>query len=215
MEAAAAVTLLAVVLVIAALVVYLVAVILELRKITAGLDAVIGSVGGVVEKSEPVNTIVEEINRDLAAGTELLEGLLVKKAGPDDAAGLVESVFPGAGAAMLERQGRTGEVENIDAVYTRGAVQLARLGRASPLGAGPETGAALRNAAYASAAAQAMYHDPAATRRAREGRSMPRSPKIGVGAPEVYPPDVEASEATSPSQPPTAQEGSDADAGTD
>ena len=40
MEAAAAVTLVAVVLVIAALVVYLVAVILELRKITAGLDAV-------------------------------------------------------------------------------------------------------------------------------------------------------------------------------
>ncbi len=45
MEPAAVVTLIAVVLVILALVVYLVAVILELRKITAGLDAVIDSVG--------------------------------------------------------------------------------------------------------------------------------------------------------------------------
>ena len=55
MEPAAAVTLIAVVLVILALVVYLVAVILELRKITAGLDAVIESVGGILHKSEPVN----------------------------------------------------------------------------------------------------------------------------------------------------------------
>jgi len=130
MEPAAVVTLIAVVLVILALVVYLVAVILELRKITNGLDAVTDSVGGIVSKSKPVNGVVESINKDLSAGTDLLEGLLEKKAGKDDAAGLVESVFPGAGAAMLERQGRTGEVKNIDAVYTRGAVQLARLGRA-------------------------------------------------------------------------------------
>ena len=215
MEPAALVTLVAVVLVILALVFYLVSVILELRKITTGLDAVIGSVGGIVAKSEPVNGIVEGINEDLSGGTELLEGLLEKKAGPDDAAGLVESVFPGAGAAVLERQGLTGEVKNIDAVYTRGAVQLARLGRESPLGAGAERGAALRDAIYASAAAQAMYHDPAPTRRTREGRSMPRSPRIGVGAPEVYPADVDASEASSSSQPPTEQEGSDADPGTD
>src|SRR5512132_1662485 len=114
MEATAVFLLLGVVFVILALVVYLVAVILELRKITAGLDAVIEAVGGIVRKSEPVNGVVVTINKDLAAGTELLEGLLEKKAGPDDAAGLVESLFPGAGAAMLERQGRTGEVKNID-----------------------------------------------------------------------------------------------------
>ena len=125
MEPAAVVTLIAVVLVILALVVYLVAVILELRKITAGLDAVIGSVGEILRKTEPVNGVVETINKDLSAGTELLEGLLDKKAGQDDAAGLVESVYPGAGAAVLERQGRSGEVKNIDVVYTRGAVQLA------------------------------------------------------------------------------------------
>ena len=136
MEPAAAVTLIAVVLVILALVVYLVAVILELRKITAGLDAVIESVGGILQKSEPVNGVVETINKDLSAGTDLLEGLLDKKAGQDDAAGLIESVYPGTGAAVLARQGRGGEVKNIDEVYTRGAVQLARLGRESPLGVG-------------------------------------------------------------------------------
>jgi hypothetical protein len=188
MEPAAVVTIVAVVLAIVALVVYLVAVILELRKITAGLDTVIGSVGGIVQKSEPVNEIVAAINEDLSAGTELLEGLLVKKAGPDDAAGLVDSVFPGAGAAVLERLGRTGKVKNIDAVYTRGAIQLARLGRESPLGAGPESGAALRDAIYSSAAARTIYDDPTGSRRAvGEARSMPRSPAIGVGAPKAYP----------------------------
>ncbi len=120
MEPAAAVTLIAVVLVILALVVYLVAVILELRKITAGLDAVIESVGGILRKTEPVNGVVDQINKDLSAGTDLLEGLLDKKAGQDDAAGLIESVYPGAGAAVLARQGRSGEVKNIDEVYTQG-----------------------------------------------------------------------------------------------
>ena len=95
MEPAVAVLLLGVVLVILALVFYLVSVILELRKITAGLDAVIGAVGGIVSKSEPVNGVVVAINKDLSAGTDLLEGLLDKKAGQDDAAGLIESVYPG------------------------------------------------------------------------------------------------------------------------
>ncbi len=160
MEPAAIFTLLAAVLVILALVVYLVAVILELRKITTGLDAVIDAVGGIVGKSEPVNGVVEAINKDLSAGTDLLEGLLDKKAGQEDAAGLVESVFPGAGASVLERQGRTGEVKNIDEVYTRGAVQLARLGRESPLGAGAMSGAALRDPTYSSGAARSLYHNP-------------------------------------------------------
>ena len=111
MEPAAVVTLIAVVLVILALVVYLVSVILELRKITAGLDAVIGSVGEILTKTEPVNGVVDQINKDLSAGTDLLEGLLDKKAGQDDAAGLIESVYPGAGAAVSGAPGpeRRGE----------------------------------------------------------------------------------------------------------
>jgi hypothetical protein len=191
MEPAAVVTLIAVVLVILALVVYLVAVILELRKITAALDAVIASVGGIVTKSQPVNGVVVAINNDLSAGTDLLEGLLDKKAGQDDAAGLVESVFPGAGASVLERQGRTGEVKNIDEVYTRGAVQLARLGRESPLGVGATSGAALRDPAHSSAAALSLYRNPSGPIADQPGgpRHRPRSPIIGVDAPAVFPGD--------------------------
>ncbi|HKH40850.1 MAG TPA: hypothetical protein VKA41_03255 [Solirubrobacterales bacterium] len=184
MEPAAVVTLIAVVLVILALVVYLVAVILELRKITAGLDAVIESVGGILKKSEPVNGVVETINQDLSAGTDLLEGLLDKKAGQDDAAGLVESLYPGSGASVLERQGRSGEVKNIDEVYTRGAVQLARLGRESPLGVGAMSGAALRDATYSSAAARSIYTNPSGPVADEPGgsRHRPRSPVIGTEA---------------------------------
>jgi hypothetical protein len=184
MEPAAVVTLIAVVLVIVAVVVYLVAVIVELRKITSGLDAVIESVGGIVTKSRPVNGVVEAINKDLSAGTDLLEGLLDKKAGQDDAAGLVESLFPGAGASVLERQGRTGEVKNIDEVYTRGAVQLARLGRESPLGAGATSGAALRDPSYSSAAARSLYTNPSGPVADEPGgpSHRPRSPTIGTEA---------------------------------
>jgi hypothetical protein len=184
MEAAAVVTLIAVVLVILALVVYLVAVILELRRITAGLDAVIDSVGGILSKSEPVNGVVLAINKDLSAGTDLLEGLLEKKAGQDDAAGLVESLYPGAGGSVLERQGRSGEVKNIDEVYTRGAVQLARLGRDSPLGVGAMSGAAIRDATYSSAAARSIYTNPSGPVADEPGgpRHRPRSPTIGTEA---------------------------------
>ncbi len=191
MEPAAIVTIIAVVLIILALVVYLVAVILELRKITAGLDLVIGAVGEILGKTEPVNDVVNAINADLAGGTELLEGLLEKKAGPEDAAGLVESVFPGAGAAMLERQGRGGRVKNIDVVYTRGAVQLARLGRESPLGARGEAGEALRDAAYSSSAAGSMYSSPERL-EAKGGGGPMSSPAIGAGAPATYSPSEEA-----------------------
>ena len=79
MDAAAVVTILAIVLIILALVVFLVGVILELRKITAGLDRVIGSVVEILRKTEPVNEVVHAINADLGAGTELLEGLLRKR----------------------------------------------------------------------------------------------------------------------------------------
>lgn len=197
MDPAAAVTILAAVLIIVALVVYLVAVILELRKITSGLDVVIGAVGEIVSKSAPVNDVVKAINSDLEAGSDLLEGLLEKKAG-EDAAGLVESVFPGGGVALLARRGRRGDVKNIDEVYTRGAVQLARLGRESPLGAGGESGAALRDATSSSAAALSLYSKHAGLEAApgdpgdpAGGLAIPRSPTIGTGAPTVYRPGEE------------------------
>ena len=95
------VTILAVVLIVLALVYYLVSTILQLRKITAGLDEVIVSVGEIIEKSAPVNDVVNDINANLDAGVDLLEGLLVKKAGLADAVGLVEGLYPGAAAAGL------------------------------------------------------------------------------------------------------------------
>jgi hypothetical protein len=184
MDAAVVFTLAAVVLIILALVVYLLAVIAVLRRITAGLDRVIASVGEILRKTEPVGETVGAINSDLAAGTELLDGLLAKKAGPEDGPGLVESLFPGAGVAMLEREGRPGAVKNIDVVYTRGAVQLARLGRESPLGAGGEAGPALRDPAYSSAAARALYSNPSGPRPG--GKTRPGSPTIGSDAPAFY-----------------------------
>ena len=61
----------------------------------------IASVGEIVEKSAPVNDVVGSINEQLDAGVDLLEGLLVKKAGLSDAMGLIEGVYPGAAAAGL------------------------------------------------------------------------------------------------------------------
>ena len=59
----------------------------------------IADVTGIVEKSAPVNDVVTAINQQLDAGVDLLEGLLVKKAGLEDAIGLVDGLYPGAGAA--------------------------------------------------------------------------------------------------------------------
>ena len=71
-SAPGAVMLVAVVLIVLALVYYLVSTILELRKITKALDEVIGGVSEIIEKSKPVNEIVNAINRDLDAAALLL-----------------------------------------------------------------------------------------------------------------------------------------------
>src|SRR5215208_937285 len=99
MPAAGVVLIIAVALIVLALVYYLVATIVALRRITSGLDEAIAGVGGIVEKSAPVEAVVKDINANLDAGVDLLEGLLVKKAGLVDAVGLVEGLYPGAAAA--------------------------------------------------------------------------------------------------------------------
>jgi hypothetical protein len=178
---AAGITILAVVLIIAAIVVYLLAVIVELKKISVGLDAVIPPVAELVAKTAPVNQLVDQINGDLIAGTNLLEGLLVKKAGLDDAGGLIEGMFPGGGQAFFSRNGRRDKPRRIGIVYTRGALQLARLGRGSPLGK-PMRGAALRDPLYASASPRTLYPDP------RGEGNRPKSPVVGTGSPVQYSP---------------------------
>ena len=131
-EPAAVVTIAAVVLVVLALVFFLVMTIVQLRKITQGLDVVLGAVGEIVSKTAPVNGVVDGLNVTLAQGRDLLEGLLVKKAGAD-AAGLVESVFPGEGAKFGRRFDEAGSTERpIGEVYPRGEAILNSLLGATP-----------------------------------------------------------------------------------
>ena len=178
------VMLVAVVLIILALVYYLVSVILALRRIVGGLDEVIGSVGEIVEKTAPVNEVVLDINTNLDAGVDLLEGLLVKKAGLTDAMGLIDGLYPGAAAQGLRNFPESKDIvpPRIGEVYTRGTLTLARLGREAPIALGNPAGPALRDIEGGSLAARELYPEVRQTRPA----SLPRSPVIGTDAPEQY-----------------------------
>ena len=178
------VTILAVVLIVLALVYYLVSVIVELRRITTGLDEVIASVGEILEKSAPVNEIVTGINAQLDAGVDLLEGLLVKKAGLRDAVGLVEGLYAGAGAAGFRNfpESTTIDAPRIGEDYTKGTLTLARLGREAPIAAGNPAGPALRDVEGGSLAARLLYPEIRQTRP----ETLARSPVIGTDAPEQY-----------------------------
>jgi hypothetical protein len=178
MPAAGVVTIAVVVLIVLALVFFLVSTILQLQKITKGLDEVIASVGEIVSKSAPVNDVVQDINDQLDAGVELLEGLLVKKAGMGDALGLVDGLYPGAAAQGFRAFPESRELTppRIAEVYTRGTLTLARLGREAPIALANPAGPALRDAAYGSAAARTLY----------PGDRPARSPVIGTGAPVQY-----------------------------
>ena len=179
-----AVAIIAAVLIVLALVYYLVATILELRKITAGLDEVIVSVGQIVEKSAPVNDVVNHINGQLDAGVDLLEGLLVQKAGMEDALGLVEGLYAGAGAAGFRNfpESGTTKAPRIGEVYTKGTLTLARLGREAPIAMANPAGPVLRNVEGGSLAARSLYEDV----RHTSPESLPRSPVIGTDAPVQY-----------------------------
>jgi hypothetical protein len=184
MPAAGAVLLVAVVLIVLALVYYLVSTILQLQKITAGLDEVIVAVGEIVEKSGPVNDVVNSINADLDAGVDLLEGLLVKKVGILEAIGLVDGLYPGAAAAGLRDFPESAGLKapHIAEVYTRGTLTLARLGREAPIAAACPAGGVLRNVEGGSLAARLLYPDVRHTGPER----LPTSPVIGAGAPVQY-----------------------------
>ncbi|MEA2361868.1 MAG: hypothetical protein QOD71_1013 [Thermoleophilaceae bacterium] len=182
--AVGAVTILAVLLIVVALVFYLVSVILQLRKITTALDEAIDGVGEIVQKSAPVNGIVTTINEQLDAGVELLEGLLVKKAGMTDAVGLVEGMYAGSAAEGFRSfpESRTVEAPRIGEVYTRGTLTLARLGREAPIAVGNPAGPALRDVERGSLAARELYPEI----RQTKPESLPRSPVIGTDSPVQY-----------------------------
>jgi hypothetical protein len=183
MPAAGVVLILAVVLIVLALVYYLVSTILALRQITTGLDAVIASVGEIVEKSAPVNGVVTNINEQLDAGVDLLEGLLVKKTGMEDALGLVEGLYPGA-AAGFRQFPESGSITppRIAEVYTKGTLTLARLGREAPIAMANPAGPVLRNVEGGSLAARLLYPEG----RQERPENLPRSPVIGTDAPVQY-----------------------------
>jgi hypothetical protein len=182
--AAGAATILAVALIVLALVFYLVSTIVQLRKITAGLDEAIVGVGGIVAKSAPVNGIVTAINEQLDAGVDLLEGLLVKKAGMADAIGLVDGLYAGAGAAGFRNfpESSTVTAPRIGEVYTKGTLTLARLGREAPIAAASPDGPVLRNVEGGSLAARELYPENRQTRP----ETLPRAPIIGTDAPVQY-----------------------------
>ena len=184
MPAAGVVTIIAVAAIVLALVYYLVSTIVALRKIADGLDEVIASVGEIVEKSAPVNDVVNDINENLDAAVGALEGLLVKKAGMSDALGLVDGLYPGAAAQGLRDFPESRELTppRIAEVYTRGTLTLARLGREAPIAVANPGGPALRNPEYGSSAARALYVEVRQTRP----ETMPRSPVIGTDAPTQY-----------------------------
>jgi hypothetical protein len=176
MPAAGVVLIATVVLIVLALVYYLVATIFALRQISDGLDDTISAVGEIVEKSAPVNDVVTTINTHLDAVVQALEGLLVKKAGMQDAVGLVDGLYPGAAAEGFRELGTT-KAPRIGEVYTRGTLTLARLGREAPIAvASPAGGPVLRDITRGSLAARALY--PAAR--------PSRSPVIGTDAPVQY-----------------------------
>jgi hypothetical protein len=185
MPAAGVVMIVAVVLIILAIVYYLVATIFALQRITKGLGVAIGGVVEIINKSAPVNDLVRNINGNLDAGVDLLEGLLVKKAGMADAIGLVEGLYPGAAAQGFRNfpDSATTRAPRIGEVYTRGTLTLARLGREAPIAVASPEGPALRNPGYGSRAARALY--PGGRPMAPE--PMPRSPIIGTGSPVQYP----------------------------
>ena len=190
MPAAGVVLIITVVAIVLVLVYYLVSTIFALRQITAGLDDAIGAVVEIIEKSKPVEEIVTSINTNLDAGVDLLEGLLVKKAGMVDAIGLVDGLYPGAGAAGLRNFPGSGSTKapRISEVYTKGTLTLARLGREAPIAAAsPAGGAVLRNVPGGSLAARSLYPEVRQTHPER----MPRSPVIGTDSPVQYEPSEE------------------------
>lgn len=183
MEIQVAIIIVLVVAIIAVLAIFLLATIAQLVKINSGLSVVLPLVGQIVQKSAPVNPVVDDINKNLVTTRDALENLMWKKAGPDSP-GIVESLFPGEGEKFLKRTGRSGKVVNVGTVYTRGVGILAGLGRGAPIGAAHTKGPAVRDPKYSTTAASMLY--PAPARRRDPSSTIPPSPVVGKDAPRRY-----------------------------
>ena len=144
----------------------------------------IGNVGEIVAKSAPVNGVVTTINEQLDAGVDLLEGLLVKKAGMTDAVGLVEGLY----AARQPPLKGFPEHDDHGAAHRRGLRTGHPDWRASA-GRRRSPSATPRGPRFATSSAAAWLPGsciPSSVRRGQE--SLPRSPVIGTNSPVQYPP---------------------------
>ena len=74
----------------------------------------IAGVGEIVEKTGPVNDVVGAINEQLDAGVDLLEGLLVKKAGGSGAVSCRPSLVVDNLAHREDRLGRRPPFPNLE-----------------------------------------------------------------------------------------------------
>jgi hypothetical protein len=176
MEIQVAIIILLVAVIIAELAIYLIATIQQLFTINAGLAVVLPLVGQIIQKTAPVNPVVDDINANLVITRDALENLMLKKAGPDSA-GLVESLFPGEGAKFLKRVNRTGKVINVGTVYTRGVGILAGLGRGAPIGVAHTKGSAVRDPQYSTSEVAKLY--PAPPDRRDPTKRIPKAPVVG------------------------------------
>ena len=176
----------AVVLIVLALVYYLVSTIVALRQITAGLDEAIAGVGEIIEKSAPVAEVVQDINGNLDAGVDLLEGLLVKKAGLEDVDGPGRRSVPGAAAAGLRNfpDSRTIAPRGYPRCTRRGRSRWRALGERHRSPPPAPNGPVLRNVEGGSLDARSLYPEIRQTRPEK----LPRSPVIGTDSPEQYEP---------------------------
>ena len=131
-----------------------------------------------------MNEVVNAINEQLDAGVDLLEALLVKKAGMVDAVGLVDGLYPGAAAAGFRNfpESTHDQAPRISEVYTKGTLTLARLGREAPIAMANPAGPVLRNVEGGSLAARLLYPNL----RQTSPPNLPRSPVIGTDAPVQY-----------------------------
>lgn len=78
----AVVTIIGALLTVVVLAAYLIRVALILRRVDRKLGAVIGGLGAVVEKTEPIGSVVGEINNDLAGVDNALQDVLTKERSP-------------------------------------------------------------------------------------------------------------------------------------
>ena len=101
----------------------------------------------------------------------------MKKAGLEDAMGLVDGLYPGAAAEGLRNfpDSKTIKPPRISEVYTKGTLTLARLGREAPIAVASPAGPVLRNVeGGASTRAPSTRTNARAARAARDRRSSAR-----------------------------------------